>query len=115
MHFPYDVPVSHSVPPGSRRYLTAGLINSRAPVSVKLYEQAPLTLAWMTQQLATIFGEVGLSQYLDIFLEQGFDTWETILDITESDLDALGVKLGHRRVCTLRASRLCRQYHGRLT
>ncbi|GAB1310424.1 Non-histone chromosomal protein 6B [Madurella fahalii] len=51
----------------------------------------------MTRPLETIFGELGISQYLDAFLEQGFDTWETILDITESDLDALGVKLGHRR------------------
>jgi len=55
------------------------------------------TLGWMTQLLATVFGELGISQYLDAFLDQGFDTWETILDITESDLDALGVKLGHRR------------------
>ncbi|KAL2127342.1 hypothetical protein VTI74DRAFT_10888 [Chaetomium olivicolor] len=51
----------------------------------------------MTQRLEIIFGELGITQYLDAFLEQGFDTWETILDITESDLDALGVKLGHRR------------------
>ncbi|KAL2016416.1 hypothetical protein VTK56DRAFT_3537 [Thermocarpiscus australiensis] len=51
----------------------------------------------MTRLLETILGELGISQYLDVFLEQGFDTWETILDITESDLDALGVKLGHRR------------------
>ncbi|KAK3905857.1 hypothetical protein C8A05DRAFT_12364, partial [Staphylotrichum tortipilum] len=52
----------------------------------------------MTQLLlGAVFGELGISQYLDAFLEQGFDTWETILDITESDLDALGVKLGHRR------------------
>ncbi|KAB5580526.1 hypothetical protein GE09DRAFT_1167989 [Coniochaeta sp. 2T2.1] len=51
----------------------------------------------MTNQLEAIFGELGISQYLDIFVDQGFDTWETILDITESDLDALGVKLGHRR------------------
>jgi len=51
----------------------------------------------MSQPLEVIFGELGISQYLDTFLEQGFDTWETILDITESDLDALGVKLGHRR------------------
>ncbi|KAK4128789.1 hypothetical protein N657DRAFT_652373 [Parathielavia appendiculata] len=51
----------------------------------------------MTQLLETIFAELGIIQYLDVFLEQGFDTWETILDITESDLDALGVKLGHRR------------------
>ncbi|KAK4168530.1 hypothetical protein QBC43DRAFT_200885 [Cladorrhinum sp. PSN259] len=51
----------------------------------------------MTQLLATVFGELGIAQYLNAFLDQGFDTWETILDITESDLDALGVKLGHRR------------------
>jgi len=52
----------------------------------------------MASQLETIFGELGISQYLHAFLDQGFDTWETILDITESDLDALGVLLGHRRV-----------------
>lgn len=65
--------------------------------------------------LESVFAELGISQYLDVFVDQGFDTWETILDITESDLcvyrsrccrwwiltgsrDALGVKLGHRRV-----------------
>ncbi|KAI1457388.1 hypothetical protein F4805DRAFT_475087 [Annulohypoxylon moriforme] len=47
--------------------------------------------------LEIIFGELGISQYLEAFVDQGFDSWETILDITESDLDALGVKLGHRR------------------
>lgn len=36
--------------------------------------------------LGETFEELGLSQYLDVFLEQGFDTWDTILDITESDL-----------------------------
>ncbi|KAF6813928.1 HMG box protein [Colletotrichum sojae] len=51
----------------------------------------------MAQELGSIFAELGISQYLDTFLDQGFDTWDTILDITESDLDALGVKLGHRR------------------
>ncbi|KFZ07441.1 hypothetical protein V502_09862, partial [Pseudogymnoascus sp. VKM F-4520 (FW-2644)] len=48
-------------------------------------------------ELAEIFDELDLAQYLDSFLEQGFDTWDTILDITEPDLDVLGVKLGHRR------------------
>ncbi|KAI1429972.1 hypothetical protein F5Y12DRAFT_214679 [Xylaria sp. FL1777] len=48
--------------------------------------------------LETVFGELGITQYLGVFIDQGFDSWETILDITESDLDALGVKLGHRRV-----------------
>ncbi|KAI0600847.1 hypothetical protein F4775DRAFT_507694 [Biscogniauxia sp. FL1348] len=47
--------------------------------------------------LEAIFGELGISQYLEAFIDQGFDSWDTILDITESDLDALGVKLGHRR------------------
>ncbi|EHA54822.1 hypothetical protein MCOR27_008785 [Pyricularia oryzae] len=51
----------------------------------------------MSQSLAEIFMELGISQYLDAFVDQGFDTWDTILDITESDLDALNVKLGHRR------------------
>ncbi|KAH6606564.1 high-mobility group 20a [Trichoderma cornu-damae] len=51
----------------------------------------------MNQELETIFRELGIAQYLDPFVEQGFDTWDTILDIQESDLDALGVKLGHRR------------------
>jgi hypothetical protein len=51
----------------------------------------------MSQQLDDIFAELGLSQYLNSFVDQGFDSWETILDITESDLDVLGVKLGHRR------------------
>jgi hypothetical protein len=51
----------------------------------------------MTEPLGDIFAELGLSSYLSIFIEQGFDTWETILDVTESDFDALGVKLGHRR------------------
>ncbi|KAI1178713.1 hypothetical protein F4777DRAFT_575653 [Nemania sp. FL0916] len=47
--------------------------------------------------LETVFSELGIPQYLSVFIDQGFDSWDTILDITESDLDALGVKLGHRR------------------
>ena len=48
-------------------------------------------------ELGEVFAELGISHYLSDFVEQGFDTWETILDITESDFDALNVKLGHRR------------------
>lgn len=48
-------------------------------------------------ELEAIFAELGISHYLTEFIEQGFDSWDTILDITESDFDALGVKLGHRR------------------
>jgi hypothetical protein len=38
-----------------------------------------------------------MSCYIHQFLEQGFDTWEAISGITESDFDALYVKPGHRR------------------
>ncbi|KAB2568949.1 hypothetical protein DBV05_g12374 [Lasiodiplodia theobromae] len=41
--------------------------------------------------------QLGLSQYLGVFVTEGFDTWETVLDIRESDLNFLNVKLGHRR------------------
>ncbi|KAL1611069.1 hypothetical protein SLS59_000706 [Nothophoma quercina] len=40
---------------------------------------------------------LGLAQYSEVFATEGFDTWETVLDITESDLSHLSVKLGHRR------------------
>lgn len=29
---------------------------------------------------------LGLSQYTEAFAAEGFDTWDTLLDITESDL-----------------------------
>ncbi|ERS98426.1 hypothetical protein HMPREF1624_05210 [Sporothrix schenckii ATCC 58251] len=51
----------------------------------------------MSQRLEDELEELQLTQYYDAFVDQGFDSWETLLDITESDLDALGVKLGHRR------------------
>jgi hypothetical protein len=36
----------------------------------------------LRQRLARL----GLSQYLETFTAEGFDTWDTVLDITESDL-----------------------------
>lgn len=44
------------------------------------------TTTCMSPTLSDVFGELGILQYLDVFVDQGFDTWETILDITESDL-----------------------------
>lgn len=40
----------------------------------------------MTHELESTFRELGIAQYLNTFVDQGFDTWETILDIQESDL-----------------------------
>ncbi|KPM35091.1 hypothetical protein AK830_g11491 [Neonectria ditissima] len=41
----------------------------------------------MASGLEAIFGELGLAQYLNAFVEQGFDEWDIILDIQESDLE----------------------------
>ncbi|KAF2234141.1 hypothetical protein EV356DRAFT_502790, partial [Viridothelium virens] len=48
--------------------------------------------------LDTILAELNLSQYLQILLDNGFDTWDVVQDITEEDLRQLGFKLGHRRI-----------------
>ncbi|KAL8914903.1 MAG: hypothetical protein Q9171_000530 [Xanthocarpia ochracea] len=47
--------------------------------------------------LKSLLSSFGLPQYYGSFVEAGFDSWETILDITESDLDCLDVQRGHRR------------------
>lgn len=36
--------------------------------------------------LYPILSRLGLAQYVEKFSEEGFETWETVLDITESDL-----------------------------
>ena len=36
--------------------------------------------------LRRIFSRLGLAQYVERFSEEGFETWETVLEITESDL-----------------------------
>lgn len=56
---------------------------------------------------------LGLSQYLDVFVAEGFDSWETILDITESDLNHLNVKLGHRRKLQRAIAETRGQFHER--
>jgi SAM domain (Sterile alpha motif) len=37
-------------------------------------------------ELESHLERLGLEQYLDAFIGEGFDTWETVLDIQESDL-----------------------------
>ncbi|RVD83545.1 uncharacterized protein DFL_007930 [Arthrobotrys flagrans] len=49
-------------------------------------------------ELREILDRLGLSQYLGRLIEEGFDRWDTILDIQETDLAYMGFKLGHRRV-----------------
>jgi len=51
----------------------------------------------MASDLESILTKLGLQQYLRNFQDSGFDTWEALTKITESQLAALNVKLGHRR------------------
>jgi hypothetical protein len=37
-------------------------------------------------ELTDVLEEIGLGQYLETFIEHGFDTWDTFADITEPDL-----------------------------
>jgi hypothetical protein len=48
-------------------------------------------------ELSVNLSRCGLLQYLDILLQNGFDNWDTVLDIQERDLEAMEFKLGHRR------------------
>ncbi len=41
---------------------------------------------------------LGLSQYLKILIDNGFDNWNKVLDITEEDLYNLGFGLDHGRI-----------------
>lgn len=47
--------------------------------------------------LELVLSWLGLSQYHDRFVQAGFDSWETVLEITEDDLEILNVDRGHRR------------------
>ena len=48
-------------------------------------------------QLPNVLERLGLTSYQDALVENGFHSWETVLDITEEDMTALNFKLGHRR------------------
>ncbi|CCX34102.1 Similar to Non-histone chromosomal protein 6A; acc. no. P11632 [Pyronema omphalodes CBS 100304] len=48
--------------------------------------------------LEEVLDRLGLLQYLGRLNDEGFDKWETVLDITEQDLATLNFKLGHRRI-----------------
>lgn len=42
-------------------------------------------ILYMTN-LVDVLGRLGLLQYLDRLQDEGFEKWETVLDITEQDL-----------------------------
>jgi hypothetical protein len=46
--------------------------------------------------LETFLRRLGMAEYTGRFLDEGFDTWEAIMDITATDLDALAISLPHQ-------------------
>ncbi|KAJ1872788.1 hypothetical protein LPJ55_002784 [Coemansia sp. RSA 990] len=49
-------------------------------------------------ELHELLNAVDMMQYYDAFKREGFERLEAIVDIQESDFEAMGVKRGHRRV-----------------
>lgn len=49
----------------------------------------------LAHQLFTL----GLHRYLPTFLKYGFHSWDAVGTINDTDLEAMGVIRGHRRVC----------------
>lgn len=57
----------------------------RSPSASRKGRDFSAITAYMTE-LGDIFARLGLEQYLETFVTEGFETWKTVLDITESDL-----------------------------
>lgn len=51
----------------------------------------------MSEELADILNELGLQCYVPAFMNAGYDDWDAVGDMTESDFDALNIRLGDRR------------------
>ncbi|KAF2813614.1 uncharacterized protein BDZ99DRAFT_338006, partial [Mytilinidion resinicola] len=49
-------------------------------------------------ELKHILERLGLGEYYDTLVSNGFERWDTVLEITEDDLSALEFKRGHRRL-----------------
>ncbi|KAL1638337.1 hypothetical protein SLS56_000145 [Neofusicoccum ribis] len=52
----------------------------------------------MSAELSDTLNRLRLQDYLPALVENGFDSWDVVCDITEEDLAHLGFKLGHRRI-----------------
>ena len=48
-------------------------------------------------ELQATFEDLCLQEYLSPLVEHGYDTWDCLTGITETDMATLGIKLGHRR------------------
>ncbi len=92
-HAVFDFSLDANVPKGqaqTRRERLVEFRNSQPTI--------PSPITGVQFDIKAILSSLGMSSYLHQFWEQGFDTWEAISGITESDFDTLSVKLGHRRI-----------------
>jgi hypothetical protein len=48
-------------------------------------------------ELESTLRDLDLQQYFSDLVEHGFDTWDNLSSIKETDMAVLGIKLGHRR------------------
>ena len=65
-----------------RRFGESGFIWG-IPLSLR---KSPQIINLCMTELEEILARLGLSQYLGRLIEEGFEKWETVLDITEQDL-----------------------------
>ncbi|KAG2217006.1 hypothetical protein INT45_003079 [Circinella minor] len=49
-------------------------------------------------QVQTFLASCNLSQYYNLMIQEGFDQLEALFEVTEIDLEQMGVKRGHRRL-----------------
>lgn len=69
-----------------------------APVPAKpVGQHLPSSPDNSSVQLRLFLTRLGLSDYYHRLVANGFDSWQTVRDITEKDLGQLSFKRGHRR------------------
>ena len=88
-----DCSRSFSLP--TRTSMRRMIAQSRCATSAGLASEAFGLCAKMTD-LQHWLKEIGLAQYADLFAANDID-WEILPDLTEHDLEKLGVSLGHRK------------------
>ncbi|RCH80963.1 hypothetical protein CU097_003649 [Rhizopus azygosporus] len=58
----------------------------------------PNKIIQQQKEVEAFLAQCGLSQYFQVFMEEGFERMESLMEITELDLVQMQVKRGHRRL-----------------
>ena len=67
----------------------------------------------MTDEVKQWLESIGLPQYVNHFLENGYDDMDSLWDLNSDDLDAIGIKLpGHRKKILIQASKFSTDTQG---